>query len=44
MLALTVAAGWLTRFPMHRFAAYFYFGFAGYFTPQTGGGFSHRKL
>jgi hypothetical protein len=29
---------------MNRFAAYFYFGFAGYFTPQTGGGISNRKL
>jgi hypothetical protein len=29
---------------MNSFAAYFYFGFAGYFTPQIGGGISHRKL
>lgn len=29
--------------PMNRFAAYFYFGFAGFFDPQTGGGLSIRK-
>jgi hypothetical protein len=29
---------------MNRFAAAFYFGFAGYFTPQNEGGFSPRKL
>jgi hypothetical protein len=28
---------------MNRFAAYFYFGFAGYFSPQTAGGLSIRK-
>jgi hypothetical protein len=29
---------------MNRVAAYFYFGFAGYFTPQGTGGHSQRKL
>jgi len=29
---------------MNRVAAYFYFGFAGYFTPQNVGGYSQRKL
>jgi hypothetical protein len=29
---------------VNRFAATFYFSFAGYFTPQTTGGLSQRKL
>jgi len=29
---------------MNRFAAYFYFSFAGYFTPQNEGGMSSRNL
>jgi len=29
---------------MNRLAAYFSFEFAGYFTPQTNGGYSDRKL
>jgi hypothetical protein len=29
---------------MNRFAAYFYFGFAGFFAPQSKGGLSQRKL
>jgi len=30
--------------PVNRFAAYFSFSFAGYFTPQKAGGLSSRKL
>ena len=41
---LTVGGSMVTSGVVNFYATFFYFGFAGYFSPQTHGGFSSSKL